>query len=296
MTISRLLGDAARILKGAGIEDPTFEAGLILSWFLGRPLSYVYAHSDEELSPRQAAGFMGLVGRRSRGEPFQYITGECEFMSLKFRVNPSVLIPRSDTELLAEAALCSLGMPQPFMDPALFRVQKQGTKRVLDVGTGSGCLAVAIAYYARDVLVDAVDVSKKALETARQNAELNGVAGAIRFIHADFLADPCLNGRYDLLVSNPPYIPRDDKTGLMESVERYEPELALFADDGGLIFYKRLALVSPEILEDGGVILVECGFNQSESVRTIFESCGMETMAIRDLSGTERVVAARRRV
>jgi release factor glutamine methyltransferase len=297
MKISRLLNVAALRLLQAQIEDPAFEAGLILSWAIGKPRSFIYAHPDMELSPDEVRGFMELVERRSRGGPFQYITGECEFMSLRFKVNPKVLIPRSETELLAEAALFSLGCDQPFMDPRLFRVSKQGARRVLDIGTGSGCLAVSVAWYAKNILVDALDISEEALEIARQNAGINNVSGCIRFIRADFLSDQGFTShKYDLIISNPPYIPRDDKTGLMPSVEKYEPEGALFADDGGLCFYKRLAGLSREILNEGGVILVECGFNQSASVQDIFQSHGMETMSIKDLSGTERVIAARMRV
>ena len=154
-----------------------------------------------------------------------------------------------------------------------------------------------MAWYAKNILVDALDISEEALEIARQNAGINNVSGCIRFIRADFLSDQGFTShKYDLIISNPPYIPRDDKTGLMPSVEKYEPEGALFADDGGLCFYKRLAGLSREILNEGGVILVECGFNQSASVQDIFQSHGMETMSIKDLSGTERVIAARMRV
>lgn len=297
MTVSRLLNEAVQRLKQAQIEDPALEAGLLLSWALGKPRAYIYAHPDTELHPGEARRIMELVERRSRGEPFQYITGECEFMSLTFKVNPGVLIPRSDTELLAEAALFSLGCHAPFVVPALFRVAGQGIRRVLDVGTGSGCLAVAIARYAQDVRVDALDISEEALETARKNAELNGVSGSIRFIRADFLTDTGFAEEpYDLIVSNPPYISREDKTGLMASVEKFEPELALFADDGGLRFYKRLAKMSPRLLAGQGVILVECGFNQSQSVSDIFRERGMETMVLKDLAGIGRVVAARRHV
>ncbi|HOQ75565.1 MAG TPA: peptide chain release factor N(5)-glutamine methyltransferase [Thermoclostridium sp.] len=297
MKISRLLNEATMMLKQAQIEDPAFEAGLILSWAVNKPRAFIYAHPEMELDPPEIRRFMELVERRSRGEPFQYITGECEFMSLRFKVNPGVLVPRSDTELLAEAALFSLGCDQPFIDPSLYRVSNQGIRRVLDIGTGSGCLAVSVARYAPYVTVDALDISEEALETARQNAELNSVSGAIRFIRADFLNDSGFTGcKYDLIISNPPYIPRDDKTGLMPAVEKYEPSQALFADDGGLIFYKRLARLSPEILAENGVILVECGFNQSAGVRDIFQGHGMETMSLKDLSGTERVIAARMRV
>lgn len=293
MTISRLLNEAAQRLKKAKIEDPAYEAGLILSWALNKPHAFIYAHPDMEPDPAETRRFMELVERRSRGEPFQYITGECEFLSLNFKVNPGVLIPRSDTELLAEAALFSLGCRQPFVNPGLFRVSKQGIRRVLDVGTGSGCLAVSIARYAPDVQVDALDISEEALQTARLNAEINGVSAVIRFIRADFLTDSGFTDQpYDLILSNPPYISRDDRTGLMSSVEKYEPEQALFAGDGGLSFYKRLAVLSPEILAGNGVILVECGFSQSEAVQDIFHHQGMETMALRDLAGIERVVAA----
>jgi len=297
MTVSRLLNEAVQRLKQAQIEDPALEAGLLLSWALNKPRAYIYAHPETHVDPDEARRIMDLVERRSLGEPFQYITGECEFMSLTFKVNPGVLIPRGDTELLAEAALLSLGCCTPFVDPALFRAAGQGVRRVLDVGTGSGCLAIAIARYAQDVQVDALDISEEALETARQNAELNGVSGSISFIRADFLRDAGFAEEpYDLIVSNPPYISREDKAGLMASVEKFEPELALFADDGGLRFYKRLAETSPRLLAEQGVILVECGFNQSQSVSEIFRGRGMETMVLKDLAGIGRVVAARRRV
>jgi len=297
MKISRLLSEITSRLKQAQIEDPALEAGLILSWATGKSRAFIYAHSDTELEPSEVGRVMEMAERRSRGEPFQYITGECEFMSLRFKVNPDVLIPRSETEILVEAALFSLGVSQLFIDPRLFKVSRQGTRMVVDIGTGSGCLAVSIARYAPDVLVDALDISEKALEIARHNAELNNVSGSIRFMRADFLKDTGFaDRRYDLIVSNPPYIPRDDRTGLMPSVEEYEPGQALFADDGGLVFYKRLAGLSREIMAEDGVILVECGFNQSACVQDIFRGAGMETMALRDLAGTERVIAARMRV
>lgn len=294
MTISRLLNEAAVKLKTAQIEDPAFEAGLILSWVIKKPRAFVYAHPDMSLDSAVANRFMDLVERRALGEPFQYITGECEFLSLKFEVNPGVLIPRSDTELLAEAALFSLGCSNSFMDAGLFRVSSHGLRRVLDIGTGSGCLAVSIAHYAKDVLVDALDISDEALETARRNAELNDVSAAIRYKQVDFLVDSGFADQpYDLIVSNPPYISQDDKTGLMASVEEYEPGLALFAADDGLCFYKRLANISPTILAKNGVILVECGFNQSVRVKRIFQDQHMETMVLKDLAGIQRVVAAR---
>lgn len=297
MTVSRLLNEAVQRLKKAQIEDPALEAGLLLSWALKRPRAYIYAHPEMQVDPVEVRRIMELVERRSLGEPFQYITGECEFMSLTFKVNPSVLIPRSDTELLAEAALFSLGCQTPFVSHDLFRVPKQGVRRVLDVGTGSGCLAVTIARYVRDVRVDALDISEKALETARQNAELNGVSSFIHFIRADFLKDAGFAEQpYDLIVSNPPYISREDRTGLMASVEKFEPELALFADDGGLSFYRRLAHLSSGLLAENGVILVECGFNQSQSVADIFKERGMEILVLKDLAGIGRVVAARCRV
>jgi release factor glutamine methyltransferase len=296
MRISRLLSESTRALEEAGIENAAYEAGLIISWTLKKPLTHVYAHTDEEVHRPDRDLVCGFVKRRAKGEPFQYITGECEFMSLRFSVNPHVLIPRSDTEILAEAALFALGCDMPYVRPSMFRLDPGncGEKRVLDVGTGSGCLAVSIAYYAKNARVDALDISDYAIETARGNAARNGVEGRIRFIRADFLHDTgFFREPYDLIISNPPYIAEHEKPDIMPSVRDYEPHEALFAGNGGMEFYERIAALSGELLAKDGIIAVECGLGQAERVGAIFSARGMETCVLNDISGIPRVVAAR---
>ena len=297
MTICRLLSESTIMLGTAQIEDPAIEAGLILSWGLGKPSSYIYAHPDAELDSSDEELIMGLIVRRCKGEPFQYITGECEFLSLKFKVNPNVLIPRSDTEILAEAAIYALGFDMPFAGGGMFRLDISGgnKKRVLDIGTGSGCLAVGIAHYAQNAAVDALDISEESLSTARENAGQNRVLHRIRFIRADFLNDDgFFDEPYDLIVSNPPYIPQYEEPYLAPSVKDFEPHQALFAGNDGLAFFERIAFLSGKMMKRNGIIVVECGYNQADCVRNIFTRRDMETTVLKDLSGISRVVAARK--
>ena len=299
MTISRLLIESAFLLKATQIEDPAIEAGLVLSWALKKPSSYIYAHADSVIDHTDEERFMSLIKRRCEGEPFAYITGECEFLSLKFKVNPHVLIPRSDTEILAEAAIYALGHDMPFIDEGMYRLNISGkdNKKVLDIGTGSGCLAVGIAHYASNAIIDALDISEEAIRTASENAVQNCVQTRIRFIRADFLNDSSFsNETYDLIVSNPPYIPESEKPDLPISVKDYEPHTALFAGNNGYAFFEKIAVLAGKMLKNDGIIAVECGYNQADGVRQIFSSRDMETTILKDLAGITRVIAARRNV
>jgi len=290
MRISELLSHASRVLAQSGIQDPAFEAGLLLSWLLKVSSGYLYAHGDASVSAEKEEGFKSLVDRRSRGEPMAYITGECEFMSLNFLVNPHVLIPRADTELLAEAALYALGHKIPLFNQKMIRLNAV-PNRVLDIGTGSGCLAVTLAKLVPGLLVDALDISRDALKTAEENARRHGVSQSIRFIEADYLKSQDFTQEvYQIIISNPPYIAYSEKEGLMPSVRDYEPHLALFAHDNGLAFYRRIAFDARHLLDKGGIVLVECGYQQAEAVEAIFWEIGMETLVLRDLSGIKRVV------
>lgn len=291
MTISQLLSHASRVLSQADIQDPAFEAGLLLSWLLKVSMGYLYAYGDTAVSTGQEESYMHLVTRRSLGEPMAYITGECEFMSLEFQVNPHVLIPRADTELLAEAALFAMGHKLPLFNQRMIRLDAP-PKRVLDIGTGSGCLAVTLAAFMPGLMVDALDVSRDALQTAEENARHHGVSQRIRFIEADYLKSRDFTQEvYQIILSNPPYIAYSEKEGLMPSVRDYEPHLALFADDNGLVFYRKIASDARRLLDKGGIVLVECGYQQAEAVEDIFRETGMETLVLRDLSGIKRVVA-----
>jgi len=293
MTLGDLLKKASKYLAERNVEDPSLEAGLLLSWLIKKDISYIYANPEIILDDEKEKKYLSLVERRGRHEPFAYITGECGFLDYTFYVDPNVLIPRSDTELLAQSALFSLGQNPEFFDQEMFRLKNKSAYRVLDIGTGSGCLAVSIAKGHDSVLVDAMDISENALNIARKNAKRYGVENRITFIHADFLdKNTVLSGNYDLIVSNPPYIPLEEMPYLMESVRNYEPAVALAAGSDGLIFFREIAERASSLLSNPGIVLVECGYNQGQKVSEIFSDKGFSTLLLKDLSGINRVVAA----
>jgi len=297
VTIKDLLQQAVGLLKENWKnhrEDPSKEAGLLLSWVLKKDLGYLYAHADTRIDNDKADLFLSCVRRRARFEPFAYITGECEFMGLRFNVNPSVLIPRADTELLAEAVIHALGQRSPFLTQPCFSLTPKAAYRALEIGTGSGCLAVSAAKHVKNVRIDALDISEGALKTAHNNAVYHGVDQRINFMRGDFLDKTVrLYPPYDIIFSNPPYIPTAHIPGLMPDVRDYEPHTALIGGEDGLIFYQALADRVSQLLSPQGLLAVECGYDQAQRVALIFSRKGMETLTLRDLSGIERVVLAR---
>lgn len=302
MTVQRILKDAGNYLKQRNIEDPSREAGLLLSWYLKKDLGYLYGHMDMDIEEDKVSGFMSLVERRGRHEPYGYITGQCEFMSLAFEVNPAVLIPRADTEILAEAALAALGKSDFNASASQIPIlPEKESYRGLDIGTGSGCLAISIAKYMPSIMMDAVDISDEALYTARKNAIRHGVESRVNFIKEDILSDSFIarsmkNGKYDIIVSNPPYIPVDDIPDLMASVKDYEPYGALAGGKDGLMFYRAIAKHSGKLLADEGILAVECGFDQTEKISDIFAREKLTSVFLKDLSGINRVIVATKQV
>lgn len=292
MILGDLLKEAIQFLKKNNVEDPSYEAGLLLSYVLGRDLGYVYAHPEVEIVSSDAGKFMNLIERRSQHEPFAYITGECGFLDLTLHVNRHVLIPREETELLAQSALWALGKDPAYYDRKIPRLPQKEVYRVLDVGTGSGCIAVSLTKHCDSVNVDAVDVSGEAIAVARSNAEKYGVENRINFIVSDFLKDFVSTEKYDLIVSNPPYIPEKDIQSLPDSVKKYEPISALAADMDGLIFYHALADKARSLLYEHGMIIVECGFDQGQKVSSIFSEKGMAVFILKDLAGIDRIIVA----
>ena len=231
MTIREALRLAAARLEQAGVPDADVDAAYLLASVLKEDTLAMRINGHRELAAPQRAAFDALCDRRAAREPLQYILGETEFMGLTFHVEPGVLIPRADTETLVEKAL-------EWMKPGA---------RVLDIGTGSGAIAVSLAKLGRQAQVTAVDVSDRALEIARQNAKRNGAA--VEFVKSDCFS--ALKGRkYDMIVSNPPYISGDEMRELMPEVTR-EPELALFGGADGLDFYRRISREAPEYLNEG---------------------------------------------
>ena len=243
-------------------------------------LAWLIAHESDPIATDVAKRFCDAIERRLAGEPIQYIIGECEFYGLPFHVNGDVLIPRPETELLVERAA--------HFAP-LFR-----KPRVVDVGTGSGAIAVAIAHQWPDAIVTATDVSAAALDMARTNAERNGFAQRIRFLEGDLLA-PVAGEHFDLVVSNPPYVPHSDRNTLDMEVRNYEPPQALFAGEDGLAIYRRLLPEAFKVLVVGGILLLEIGHGQQESIQALLEKeLFTEIECTADLQGIPRVVTARR--
>ena len=273
MTIREAVRRAAARFEQAGVPDAAYDAQLMLAHLLGEDRLRMRLDDMRTLDPAVQAAYEAMTARREAREPLQYILGETEFMGLTFHVEPGVLIPRFDTEILCEEALRILG--------------KRGG-RVLDIGTGSGALAVSIARLCPAAQVTAVDISPDALAIAERNAKANGVS--VRFVRSDCFA--ALAGeKFDMIVSNPPYIPPHEMAELMPEV-RCEPELALAGGEDGLVFYRRIAQEAPAYLNDGGALLFEIGWQQRDDVCALLRAHIGEPYALRDCGGNWRVCAA----
>ena len=272
MTIREALRAATARLTQASVPDADVDASYLLASVLKEDTLAMRINGHRELTEEQRAAFGQLCDRRVAREPLQYILGETEFMGLTFHVEPGVLIPRADTEILVEKAL---------------ELMRPGA-RVLDIGTGSGAIAISLAKLGKSARVTAVDVSDKALEIARKNAESNGAN--VEFIKSDCFS--ALNGRkYDMIVSNPPYISDDEMRGLMPEV-KLEPELALFGGADGLDFYRRISREAPGYLNEGGWLLFEIGWLQKDAVSALVQTEIGEPFALRDYGQNWRVVGA----
>lgn len=280
-TVRRLLGWTVDFLKKKQIDGPQKEARILLGHVLGVPPIEVLARSDDEPTDDEKARFRALIKRRVDGVPVAYLTGARDFYLLAFEVTPDVLIPRPDTETLVVAALDLL--------------KPRGAGRVLDLGTGSGCVAVSIAHRNKRVTIDAVDVSAAALAVAGRNAVKHGVADRVTFHEGDWLAAVPAGATYDVIVSNPPYIAEPEFATLDAGVRDHEPRLALHGGPDGLDFYRRLAAGAGEMLAPGGAVMVEVGHTQAAAVRDLFAAAGWTIGPThKDMAGVERVVTATR--
>lgn len=263
-------------LAEKGVENPRLEAEWMLCEALSLDRVGLYLNFDKPLTEPELAAYRGMVGRRGRREPLQYILGSQEFMGLEFRVSPAVLIPRHDTEVLVA----------------------EGVKRgaalgsILDIGTGSGCVAIALAKALPRAEIFSVDVSGEALVIARENAEQNGAS--VHFSQGS-LFEPFSGRRFDMIVSNPPYIPAAELAGLQQEVRGFEPHGALDGGADGLDFYRSITAGAPQHLAPGGWLLFEVGAGQAPDVLGLLRAGGfsVECFTERDPAGIERVVGGR---
>jgi release factor glutamine methyltransferase len=312
MDIRAALKEGMAQLRAAQIPSYTLAAELLLMHALERDRAWMYGHPEESLDPAAAEKFRALIARRAAGEPVQYLTGKQEFWGLEFEVTPAVLIPRPETEHVVEVALARLGEHgiKIHMDTGAPRE----TLRVADVGTGSGCLAVALAWELPHAEVVATDISEPALEVARRNAARHGVAERVHFLQRDLLTglaqtDPSgavarhamaasTQNRplFDLIVSNPPYIARNEAEQLQREVRDHEPHAALFGGPTGTEMYQRLIDQARDQLRDRGILVLELGHDSAERVRGMFDAqpAWTKVAITMDLAGIPRVLAAER--
>jgi release factor glutamine methyltransferase len=280
-TVKRLLTWTADFLKKKGSESPRLDAEVLLAHVLEWPRVQLYTHFEQEVEEAPRSSFRELVKRRSEGAPVAYLVGRKEFFSLSLIVSPAVLIPRPDTETAVVVALdCLKGKPAP---------------RVVDVGTGSGCLALAIAKHHPTAQVLAIDLSEDALAVARKNAEILGLLDRIEFRRGDLLATAAQDGPFDMIVSNPPYIASGEIAKLERGVRDFEPHLALDGGPDGLRVVDRLIEQARTMLSLGGDLILEIGSEQEMPVRALIASReGFAPSAtIRDAANYPRVIAAR---
>ena len=270
----------AQLRAGPHPERARRDAELLLLHVAGCDRAALLAHGDEELDAGQAELYDALITRRWNGEPIQYILCQTEFYGLPFAVTPDVLIPRPETEHLVEKVL---ELAMRFREP-----------RIVDVGTGSGAIAVSLAHKLPGAQLVATDLSAAALDLARANAERNGVAGRIRFLCGDLLA-PVAEERFDIVASNPPYVPCADCASLAVEVREYEPALALFAGGDGLDVIRRLIPEAFAALSSGGLLAFEFGCGQDAAVNSLLVDSGfVQVEFVPDLQAIPRVACARR--
>lgn len=283
--IAEALTEAAATLRAAGIEEARLDARALLSHTLARDHAFLIAHSADELEPHAHALFRERIGRRAAGEPVQYITGRQEFYGLDFEVNPAVLIPRPETELLVEVGLELLRD----VDAPPF---------VCDVGTGSGCIPVALLHERRDARACGLDISPDALAVAARNAARHGLASRLTLLVSDCFdaLDAAYASGFDMITSNPPYIAESDIPHLQREVREHEPLLALTPGGDGLSVIRRLLREAPRFLREGGHFLFEIGYGQHEACASLVDGNVWTMLDIRrDLQGIPRVVVLRRR-
>lgn len=276
--ISEILRQATNVLQKSGIAAPRREASSLLAFALRKDQTFLIAHPEYLLSLEEETRFREFLQRRARREPFQHITGKQEFYGLDFEVSKDVLIPRPETELIVENAC---GILQDLENP-----------RFCEVGAGSGCISISILHRIKTARAVGLDVSEKALQIARRNAEKHNVSARLELKISDVFA-VLKNVRFDLIVSNPPYIPAEDFAALQIEVRDFEPRFALTDEKDGLSIIEKIIRASPKFLKPNGFLLLEIGFDQAANVKEMFSpEIWQEIELLPDLQGIARTVRA----
>ncbi len=277
-----VLNEATRYLESKSIENSRINAELLMAKLLSVSRIELYLQFDRPLNEKEREDYKILLKRRVSHEPLQYILGDTEFMSLPFRLNRSVMIPRPETEIVVESVLNV--------------VESDRSVKILDIGTGCGNIAISLAKYLTGSRVVGIDISDKILAVARENSRLNGVEERTSFVLADIKKRDffdIIQGDFDVVVSNPPYISIEEWGVLPREVRDYEPESALCDQADGLSFHRIIAVLAGNLLKSGGGIFFEVGDNQAESVKDILRKAGYTGIkSEQDLNGIERVVCS----
>lgn len=290
ITFGEVLEIGIRRLQEAKIADAKRDAESLLLFLMHEDRKFLFLHRNDGTDEYQTDAYFELIDRRAAGEPLQYIVGSQEFMGLTFDVNESVLIPRQDTETLVELALEKAK-------------EKKRSLSVLDMCCGSGAIAVSMAHFLPKAKVTACDISTDALETAKKNAEKNGLGGRIDFRESDLFYVKKrkkiiqMKETFDMILSNPPYIPTDVIATLQTEIKDHEPMTALDGGDDGLAFYRRISAEAPQNLKTGGFLILEIGSDQAEAVSALLDEAGVydEVEVHKDLAGLDRVIMCKKR-
>lgn len=302
MTLSEAFRTGSQILRNADIYAPAIDAGVLLCSVAKCSREDLYAHGDRELDEGLLKRYLSALEKRSQGYPLQYLTGMQEFMSLPFSVGPGVLIPRQETELLVETVLefCRNKECTYTNEPSKSNLNPCNCGRILDMGAGSGCIAVSLAYYLPGWTVVAVDKMESALDIVKKNALVNGVGDRVITLQSDLFrnveAAASSSGGFDVIVSNPPYIRSADICDLQREVREHEPIEALDGGMDGLNFYREIIGAAPAYLKEGGMLAFEVGYDQAEDVAALMAGAAGASGAsdvsgascVSDASGSEK--------
>jgi len=279
--IKELLNYGASLLEENKSLTTRLDAEVLMAFLLNKERSFLFMYPDKELDDSTIKAYLSLINERKNGKPIAYITNHQEFMGIDFYVNEHVLIPRPDTEILVESILKTLNKESPL--------------NILDLGCGSGAIAVSLAYYLPKAFIYGVDIQQDALLISEKNAKKQGLDYRLKFISGNLFEPLSHNIKFDVIVSNPPYIPTQEIEKLQVEVSNYEPRAALDGGIDGLDFYRKIISEAPKYIKDGGYLFLEIGYDQASDISDLMSEnkSYTETEVIKDLAGLDRVIKSR---